>query len=35
VHDLEINSVNRAVTLGGKDVRLTAKEFDLLQMFRQ
>ena len=33
VHDMEINSVNRAVNLGGKDVRLTAKEFDLLQMF--
>ena len=33
VHDMEINSVNRSVTLGGKDVRLTAKEFDLLQMF--
>ena len=30
---MEINSVNRAVNLGGKDVRLTAKEFDLLQMF--
>ncbi|HPJ03015.1 MAG TPA: response regulator transcription factor [Candidatus Limiplasma sp.] len=33
VHDMEINSVNRAVTLGGKEVRLTAKEFDLLQLF--
>ena len=33
VHDMEINSVNRAVNLGGKEVRLTAKEFDLLQMF--
>jgi len=33
VHDMEINSVNRTVSLGGKDVRLTAKEFDLLQMF--
>ena len=33
VHDMEINAINRAVNLGGKDVRLTAKEFDLLQMF--
>ena len=33
VHDMEINSVNRSVTLGGKEVRLTAKEFDLLQVF--
>ena len=33
VHDLEINTVNRSVTLAGKDVRLTAKEFDLLQVF--
>ncbi len=33
VHDMEINAINRAVKLGGKDVRLTAKEFDLLQMF--
>jgi two-component system, OmpR family, response regulator VicR len=33
VHDMEINAVNRAVTLGGKEVRLTAKEFDLLQLF--
>ena len=32
VHDMEINAVNRSVTLGGKDVRLTAKEFDLLQL---
>ena len=30
---MEINAVNRAVTLGGKEVRLTAKEFDLLQLF--
>ena len=33
VHDMEINSVNRSVTLGGNEVRLTAKEFDLLQLF--
>ena len=33
VHDMEVNIVNRSVTLGGKEVRLTAKEFDLLQMF--
>ena len=33
VHDMEVNLVNRSVTLGGKDIRLTAKEFDLLQMF--
>ncbi len=33
VHDMEVNIVNRSVTLGGKDVRLTAKEFDLLQLF--
>ena len=30
---MEINSVNRSVTLGGNEVRLTAKEFDLLQVF--
>ena len=35
VHDMEVNLVNRSVTLGGKDVRLTAKEFDLLQLFIQ
>ena len=28
VHDMEVNIVNRSVTLGGKEVRLTAKEFD-------
>ena len=33
VHDMEVNVVNRSVTLGGRDVRLTAKEFDLLQLF--
>ena len=33
VHDMEVNIVNRSVSLGGKDIRLTAKEFDLLQLF--
>ena len=33
VRDLEINPVKRTVTLGGRDVKLTAKEFDLLQLF--
>ncbi|NMD38094.1 MAG: response regulator transcription factor [Christensenellaceae bacterium] len=33
IHDMEINSTNRVVTLRGKEVRLTAKEFDLLYMF--
>ena len=33
VRDLEVNIVNRSVTLGGKEVRLAAKEFDLLQLF--
>ncbi len=33
VHDMEINTVNRSVTLGGNEIRLTAKEFDLLQVF--
>lgn len=33
VRDLEVNLVKRTVTLGGQDVKLTAKEFDLLQMF--
>ena len=33
VHDLEVNCQNRTVTLGGHAVRLTAKEFDLLQLF--
>ena len=33
VHDLEVNCQNRTVTLDGKAVRLTAKEFDLLQLF--
>lgn len=33
VHDLEINTVNRTATLGNQDIKLTAKEFDLLQLF--
>jgi len=33
VHDMEVNIVNRSVVLGGKEIRLTAKEFDLLQLF--
>jgi DNA-binding response OmpR family regulator len=33
VRDMEVNLVSRSVTLGGKDVKLTAKEFDLLQLF--
>ena len=33
VRDLEVNLVNRTVRLGSEDIRLTAKEFDLLQLF--
>ena len=33
VHDLEVNCQSRTVTLAGEPVRLTAKEFDLLQLF--
>ena len=33
VHDMDVNPVKRSVTLGGKDIKLTAKEFDLLQLF--
>ena len=32
VRDLEVNLLKRTVTLGGKEVKLTAKEFDLLQL---
>ena len=32
VHDLEVNCHSRTVTLAGQAVRLTAKEFDLLQL---
>ena len=33
VHDMEVNLVKRSVVLGGRDIKLTAKEFDLLQLF--
>lgn len=33
VRDMEVNLVKRTVRIGGKDIRLTAKEFDLLQLF--
>ena len=33
VHNMEINLVKRSVVIGGRDIKLTAKEFDLLQMF--
>ncbi len=33
VRDLEIDLLKRTVSLAGKDVQLTAKEFDLLHMF--
>ena len=33
VRELEVNCQSRTVTLSGKPVRLTAKEFDLLQVF--
>ena len=33
VRDLKLNMNNRSVTVGGREVNLTAKEFDLLQMF--
>lgn len=33
IGDLEVNAANRSVSLKGQDVRLTAKEFDLLQLF--
>ena len=32
VHDLEVNCQSRTATLGGQNVRLTAKEFDLLKL---
>ena len=35
VHDLEVNLVNRTVRLAGKDVKLTAKEFDLMELLLQ
>ena len=33
VRDMEVNLVKRTVTLAGREVKLTAKEFDLLQLF--
>ncbi|HHY82648.1 MAG TPA: response regulator transcription factor [Clostridiales bacterium] len=33
VKNMEINLSNRSVTIDGKEVNLTAKEFDLLQLF--
>ena len=33
VRDMVINLNNRSVTIGAKEVNLTAKEFDLLQLF--
>ena len=33
VKEMEVNLLKRTVTLGGKEVKLTAKEFDLLQLF--
>ena len=33
VRDMKINLNNRSVTIGSKEVNLTAKEFDLLQLF--
>ena len=33
VHDLVVNQDLRSVTLKGKDVNLTAKEFDMLKLF--
>ena len=33
VRDLKLNMNNRSVSVAGRDVNLTAKEFDLLQLF--
>ena len=33
IRDLEVNLLKRTVTLAGREVRLTAKEFDLLSLF--
>ena len=33
VRDMQLNMNNRSVTIAGKEVNLTAKEFDLLQLF--
>lgn len=33
VHDMEVNLAKHSVKIGGHEIRLTAKEFDLLQVF--
>ena len=33
VRDMQLNVNNRSVSIGGREVNLTAKEFDLLQLF--
>nr|WP_122013459.1 response regulator transcription factor [Maliibacterium massiliense] len=33
VQDMRINTDNRSVNIGGREINLTAKEFDLLQLF--
>ena len=33
IRDLEINTANRSVSIAGNELHLTAKEFDLLQLF--
>ena len=33
VRDMQLNVNNRSVTVAGREVNLTAKEFDLLQLF--
>lgn len=33
VRDMEVNLVNRSLVIAGNEVKLTAKEFDLLQLF--
>lgn len=33
IHDMEVNLAKHSVKIGGHEVRLTAKEFDLLQVF--
>ena len=33
VRDIQLNMNNRSVTIAGREVNLTAKEFDLLQLF--
>ena len=33
VHDMEVNLAKHSVKIGGREIKLTAKEFDLLQVF--